>query len=167
MKKNAQYRPQGDEISGVGHDHDGRDRWLRVAVTVLGVFLGGLFVLLFSDTFEHGMAVAIFFTFSSWVPAMYSLALLLKPWAKDELGRDRSTASATAAERRWYQSGILGNFVIMLIVVSLIPAGVVHLSSGRVLEPLTIACQLLLIGLLTLLDQHARHRQQLYADRRT
>lgn len=160
METNAQHGPRRGEVNGAGegHDRDGRDRWLRIAVAVLSVFLSGLFVLLFSDTFEHGMAVAVFFTASAWVPTIYSLALLLQPWTKDELGRERSEATATMAEVRWYRSGILGNLVILLVVVGLVPAGVVHLASDRLIEPLTIAVLLLVIGLLALLYRHTRHR---------
>ena len=159
MEMKSQHPAQRGQANSTDHDRDGRDRWLRIAVAVLGVFLSGLFVLLFSDTFEHGMAVAIFFTTSAWVPAMYSLALLLQPWSKDELGRDRSPATAVTAEGRWYRFGVLGNLVILLVVVGLVPAGVVHLASDRLLEPLTIGVQLLVIGLLALLDHYTRQRR--------
>lgn len=161
METNKQHRPQPGELNGAcpACDRDRRDRWLRIAVAVLSVFLSGLFVLLFSDTFEHGMAVAVFFTASAWVPAMYSLALLLQPWTKDELGRDRAPVTIATAEGRWYRSGILGNLVILLVIVGLVPAGVVHLASDRVLEPLTMVVQLLVIGLLALLYHHTRQRR--------
>lgn len=160
---------RGDTVTDVAAGFTDRDRparqgfqhdlWLRAAVAILGVILSVLYIVLFSDTFEHGMGVAIFFTISAWIPAMYSLALMLQPWNNDALGRDRAAAVAAAAEARWYRSGIIGNLLTLLIVVGLVPAGVVHLSRGQWLEPMVIVFQLLVIALLALLYRRTRQKR--------
>jgi hypothetical protein len=88
---------------------------------------------------------------------MFGMALAMRPWVIDDLGRDRDIAAAGPAERRWYGVGIAGQGIVISVLLAA-QLGIIHASSLPPIEWLTIGVALVMCGWLGTLIQDSRLR---------
>lgn len=111
--------------------------WLTTGPAFLGMILGLLFALQVTPAFKHGQGFGVFIIAAACVQVMYAMALAMRPWTIDDLGRNRDAGDARRVERHWYRAGIAGQSLVLLVLLAG-QLGALHISSTPAIEWLTI-----------------------------
>lgn len=140
-------------------DRPGRrsgDTWQRVAVAALVLVLGALFALQITPAFEHGQAAGAFTIGAACALVMFGMALLLRPWAHDDIGHYRHPLDAERRSRVWYRAGAIG-ITVSLVILLLVQFGAIHASSTPEIERLAIVLEVFAIVWLARLATSVPH----------
>lgn len=131
-------------------------RYIASVLTFLMVFAHIAFV---SAHFRDGWMYPLFLLAVTLLRGIYGLMLLTEPWAYDSSGYERSDASSGADQ--FYQVGLYGNVLVVLIDVYWHFASAAHIASGPAFNISDVAALIVdgvLIGTLIALRRQATTR---------
>ncbi|MEZ4522690.1 MAG: hypothetical protein R3A46_13745 [Thermomicrobiales bacterium] len=95
----------------------------RIIAGLLSLIIGLLYALQITPAYKTSYFLGIFLIMVSCLQLAFGVALLLKPWEIDPIGRQRSAAAATRIAQRWFLADIAGKLLLIVLLILHIAGG--------------------------------------------
>lgn len=89
----------------------------RIIAGLLSLVVGLLYALQITPAYKTSYFLGIFLITVACLRLAFGVALLVKPWETDPIGRQRSAAAATRIAQHWFLAGMTGKLLLIVLLI--------------------------------------------------